>query len=108
MPVQGLVCRSPQVDQGRALNPAAKSRRGTWRAAAGGKLHLLLLALLLGLCAHVIHADDPAVAVLIPGEVVEGFLAPKVSWFGKGWRLGGGDGRRSRLMPPQDICSCSF
>jgi len=89
MPVQGQVCRLPQEDQGR-VDPAAKSRRGTWRAAAGGrKLHLLLLALLLGLCVHVIHADDPAVAVLIPGEVVEGFLAPKVSWFGKGWRLGG-------------------
>ena len=40
---------------------------------------LLLLALLIGLCAHVIHADDSPVAVLIPGAVVEGFLAPKVS-----------------------------
>jgi len=75
-----------------------KSSRGKFGAAAGRrKLHLLVVALLLGLCAHVIHADDPVVTVLVPGEVVEGALASKVHWSGQARKVWGLEGRKSSL-----------
>eukprot|EP00624_Nannochloropsis_granulata_P005849 evm.model.NODE_4177_length_9878_cov_25.909496.1 len=80
MPVKGRVCLPPFALKlaHPSVKATVKSSRGKCGAAAGGrKLHLLVLALLFGLCAHVIHADDPVVTVLAPGEVSEGFLASK-------------------------------